>query len=48
MDRLFPSQKNGKNLKGIIPGEDPVEKIIREANEFMKNKQTSKSDGIQK
>jgi hypothetical protein len=45
---FFPLKKNGKNLKGIIPGEDPVEKIIREANEFMKNKQTSKSDGIQK
>jgi hypothetical protein len=37
-----------KTTRGIvtIPGEDPVDKIIREAHEFMKNKQTSNTDGI--
>jgi uncharacterized protein YdaU (DUF1376 family) len=42
---FFPLKTNGKAVKGIIPGEDPVDKMIRECMELDK-KQKSTSNGI--
>lgn len=37
---FFELKKNGRSVKGALPGEDPVDKMIREANEILKNKKT--------
>jgi hypothetical protein len=43
---FFPLKTPAHSVKGIIPGEDPVDRMIREANEIMKNKQKTTANGI--